>query len=985
MKKLSNRKKGFWFCLWITTALLWLIPSIANAQSKNVAGVVVDEKNEPIIGGVVRVQGTTAGTVTDLDGMYSIDLPEGSNQLEFSFLGYETQIVTVGDKQRINIQFQPDTQLLGELVVIGYGTQRKKDLTGSIASISSKEFNTGLLSSPEQLINGKVAGVQIMSNSGSPTAGSTIRIRGGASLSASNDPLIVLDGVPLETGGISGNSNNFLSLINPNDIENITILKDASSTAIYGSRASSGVMLITTKKGSGDMKVNFSSLLSMQQPLSVCDMLSSEQFRDVVTKYGTDGQRSLLGNTSTDWTGEVFSPAFGSDNNLSVTGKLAPAFPFRASIGYYNQNGTLATDYADRVTGGIALSPSFLDDHLKLTLNVKGAINNNVFATTDAVWAAATFNPTQPVYSGNNLYGGYYESLNDAGLPIDAANRNPVGLLNQRDDKSAVYRSVGNLDVDYKFHFLPDLKAHITLGYDYAKGEGSGYIPAEAAEAFVTGGSKWSYSETKTNKLFTSYLNYTKTFADKHAFDATAGYDYQFWDAERPEYTSYNIAGEKQSSSSPVYQAHVLLSFYGRLNYIYDSKYMFTAALRRDGTSRFNPDNRWGSFPSLAIAWRMSEENFLKEVRAISDLKLRLSYGVTAQQDGIGNYSYLPVYSQGNEYAQYRFGNSYYNVYRPSVYINDLKWETTEAFNYGLDYGFLNNRISGSFDYYTRKTKDLLAYVPVAAGSNFGQSATTNVGNIESKGFEFSINGIIMERKDWNVTIGFNATHQSTKVTNLSLVKDENSIGTYAGPSVSGRGIQILTEGYEPYMFYVYKQIYNSDGKPIEGMYANLYDDNELNEKDLYRYHSPAPDWMFGGSFNLIYKRWNAGFSLRSHVGNYVFNNMRMDIGALETLQYLGGELNNLSSDFLNTGFRSRQFYSDYYVENASFLKMDNLSIGYDCGKVFNAAKLRLGLLVQNVFTITGYSGKDPELPNGFDNAFYPRSRTYSFNINLEF
>ncbi|MDR0865145.1 MAG: TonB-dependent receptor [Candidatus Symbiothrix sp.] len=969
------------------TALLWLLPWVANAQSKNVRGVVVDEKGEIIIGGVVQVLGTTLGTVTDLWGEYQIDLPEGQNQLEFSFLGYEKQIVTVGNKSVIDIQLQPDAQLINEIVVIGYGTQKKKDLTGSISVISDKDFNKGMVSSPEQLINGKVAGVQIMSNSGSPTAGSSIRIRGGASLNASNDPLIVLDGVPLEMGGISGNNNNFLSLINPNDIETMTVLKDASSTAIYGSRASNGVLLITTKKGTDDkLKMNFSTTNSIQARTKLADMLSENQFREVIQSQGTALQKSLLGNASTDWNDQVFHNAFGTDNNLSLSGKIAKNLPFRASLGAYRQAGLLKTDNANRYTGSLSLSPSFLDDYLKFNVNVKGAMNKNRFADGGAVWNAATYNPTIPVYSDTNQYGGYNEAVNSQGELVTRAVLNPLGILEERESTSTVGRVIGNVDADYKMHFLPALRAHVTLGYDYAKGEGKVYVPAEAAYSYSSGGRDYVYGPQKNeNRLFTAYLNYNKTFPEaKSTLDATAGYDYQFWKSTSAAYEELNIAGVKQSSSAPADQRHVLLSYYARLNYSYDSRYLLTATLRRDGTSRFK--EKWGTFPSLALAWRLSEEAFLKDNSVVSDLKLRLSYGVTGQQDGIGNYAYLPIYTYGQDGAQYLFGNQYYYTYRPEAYNSDLKWESTTAYNGGFDFGFLNGRISGSLDYYTRKTKDLLAVVPAPAGANFNKTIMTNVGNVDSNGWEFALNTIPITNRDFTWNLAFNVTYQQVEIDNLSLVKGVNVVNTPAGPTVDNTPIQVLTEGYAPYMFYVYKQLYDEKtGRPIEGAYVDLDENGETNSGDLYRYHSPAPDVIFGLSTQLQYKKWSLGMGFRANVGNYVYNGTAMNTGAYGTISYNDFQLNNVHSSYLKTGFQTRQYLSDYYVENASFLKMDNLTLGYNFGKIAQGVNLNLSVMIQNVFTWTNYSGVDPEVPNGFDSSFYPRPRIFSLSLGLEF
>ena len=986
-KILSFRVTAF-FCL-LCIALLGTVSPAFAQEGKKITGHVVDDTNEPLIGASILVVGTSTGVITDLDGNFNIIVPSGATALQISYVGYETVTVPVPSGNTVNVKMKSDAQMLSDVVVIGYGTQRKSDLTGSVSNVSSKDFNSGLISSPEQLINGKVSGVQIMSNSGSPTAGSTIRIRGGASLNASNDPLIVLDGVPLEAGGISGNTGNFLSLINPSDIESMTILKDASSTAIYGSRASNGVIIITTKKGSNDrMKVSLSTTNSIQTRTKLADMLSHDEFVDVINSRGTDAQRALLGTSNTDWNDQIYQNAFGTDNNVSIAGRLAKNFPIRVSIGYYNQSGLLKTDKAERLTGSVSLSPSFFDDHLKVNVNVKGSVNNNRFAETGAIWAAATYNPTLPVYSGSHAFGGYLEALDNVGEPVNAAVLNPLGYIKQNKSTSKVTRFVGNADVDYRVHFLPDLKFHATLGYDYAEGKGKVYVPAEAMQYYTTGGRDYSYGPQKnTNRLLTTYLNYNKYLDSwKSNIDATVGYDYQFWKSTSPLYSELNTLGAVQSTSAATDQRHALISYYARLNYAFDSRYMLTATVRRDGTSRFNKDNRWGTFPSVALAWRVSEEAFLKDNTVLSNLKLRASYGVTGQQDGIGNYNYLPVYTYSQTGAEVQFGNQFINTYRPEAYVSDLKWETTTSWNAGFDFGFLKDRISGSFDFYTRKTEDLLATVAAPAGSTFDKTILTNVGNVDSKGIEVTLNATPIQTKDWNWDISFNMTWQKMKVKNLSLVESSAVTNTAVGPWIDGYQFQVLSEGYEPYMFYVYHQLYDEKtGKPIEGAYADLNDDGVIDSNDLYRYKSPAPDFIYGFSTSLRYKKWTLSTSLRANVGNYVYNGMAMNTGAWSTVSYNTYQLNNLNSSYLKTGFQNRQYLSDYYIENASFLKMDNLSLAYNFGRICKWFSMNASVMVQNVFCITKYTGVDPEVPNGMDVSFYPRPRTYSLSLGFEF
>ncbi len=960
-------------------------PVFAQQASRTVTGKVLDENKQPMPGVAILIVGTTSGGTTDFDGNFTLSVPAGNNELQFSFIGYETVKMPIPANNNIRLQMKPQTMTLDDVVVIGYGTSRKGDLTGAVANVSSKDFNEGMISSPEQLINGKIAGVQIMSNSGSPTAGSTIRIRGGASLNASNDPLIVLDGVPLEIGGISGNNSNFLSLINPNDIESMTVLKDASSTAIYGSRASNGVIIITTKKGADSkLKISFNTTNSLQVRTQTADMLSRGEFINIVNSNGSDAQKALLGTANTDWNDEIYNVAFGTDNNLSFSGKLKN-IPYRVSLGYYNQDGILRTDNAERITGNISVSPGFFNNYLKFNVNIKGSLNKNRFANGGAIWAASTYNPTLPVHSGNDAFGGYTEAIDNTGTPVTRGVRNPLGLLRQYKSTSDIKRVIGNADVDYKLHFLPELKFHATVGYDYAEGKGKIYVPEEAAEYATTGGRDFTYGpQINTNRLLTTYLNYNKTFGE-FTVDATAGYDYQAWKSSSEKYSELNVAGIEQKSIAASDQRHVLLSYYGRLNLTYDTRYMLTATIRRDGTSRFNKDNRWGTFPSLALAWRISEESFLENWETLSNLKLRGSYGVTGQQDGIGNYNYLPVYTGSQSGAEYQFGNAFYPTYRPEAYASDLKWETTTAWNAGIDFGFFNNRLSGSVDFYTRKTKDLLATVPSPAGTNFDKTILTNVGNVDSHGLEFGLNVTPVDTKNITWDMSFNATWQRMKIQNLSLVKGTAITNTSVGPTIDSYYFQVLSEGYEPYMFYLYHQLYDEKGKPIEGAYADLNDDGEINSDDLYRYKSPSPDWILGFSTSLRYKKWNLGMSFRANIGNYVYNGMAMNTGAWNTMSYNDYQLNNLSSSYLKTGFRERQFLSDYYVENASFLKMDNITLTYNFGKIWNCFNLNASAMVQNVFTVTNYSGVDPEVPNGMDSSFYPRPRIFSLGLGLDF
>lgn len=986
------------------TALLLCITltglSLSAAAQKIVSGQVTDENSQPLIGVTVALQGTTVGTITDIDGNYQIQVPAANDHgtLIFSFIGYESVSLYVPENGKANVQMKPAVTELEEIVAIGYGTKRKGDLTGSIASVSEKDFNGGVVSSPEQLINGKVAGVQIMSKGGSPSAGSAIKIRGGASLNASNNPLIVLDGVPLEEGGIMGNDNNFMSLINPADIESMTVLKDASSTAIYGSRASNGVIIINTKKGAKDkLKVNFNTTNSVSFKTKTPDMLSASEFAEVL-KEKFPSRVNLIGSENTDWVDEVFQPAWASDNNLSVSGNIAKVLPTRVSVGCLAQDGILKTDNVKRYTANLNLSPTFFHDDLKVNLSVKGAYNDNTFADGGyAISHAPTFNPTIPVRSGDDSYmQGWtevYDTNADGTKTYTSGDANPAGYLDYSSNTSKVKRIITNLDIDYTFPFLKDLRAHVTGGFDGSKGEGNNTWANGVFRDYSTNGRNFDYGpQVNKNALFTGYLFYNKR-TESINFDFTAGYDYQKWHNNKSGYWEYSYLG-KTEADQIVYHpeedwAHVLMSYYGRANATFFGKYMLTATIRRDGTSRFSKDNRWGTFPSVALAYRLSEESFMDGLRdVVNNIKIRASWGITGQQEGkdIGNYRYLSTYNLSQIGAQYKFGDTYYYMYRPSAYIEDLKWETTKAWNFGVDFGFLNDKVTASVDYYTRKTEDLMATVPVAAGTNFAAVTTTNVGNVDSKGIEIVLGYSPVQSKDWGLDLNFNATWQQNKISNLRLSDKAAIAPTLVGESINTHQYQVFMEGYTPYTFYLFHQLYDSDGNPIEGAYADIDGKDGITDADKYFVHSALPDWIMGFSFNLRYKKWTLSSSLRANIGNYVYNGTSSNTGASECLNWnTQFQVNNINSSYKDTKFGIRQMFSDYYLENASFLKMDNISLSYNFGRLTKWFGLNATFAVQNVFTVTKYSGVDPEIENGIENNFYPRPRTFSLSLGFDF
>jgi TonB-linked SusC/RagA family outer membrane protein len=968
------------------------------AQQTGISGKIKDEAGMPLPGVNVVLKGTTNGTVSDANGSYTINVPAaslGSGVLVFSFIGYTAQEIAIENRTTIDISLTTSLQTLNEVIVVGYGTQAKKDLTGSVVAISEKDFNKGQVVTPEQLIMGKVPGVQITSNGGAPGAGSRIRIRGGSSLNASNDPLIVIDGVPLDNDKLAG-SPNPLSLINPNDIETFNVLKDASATAIYGSRASNGVIIITTKKGSaGDrLKVSFSSLASLATVAKTADVLSGDEFREVVNQYGTEENKLKLGTANTNWQNRIYREAFNHDSNLSLSGSVK-SLPYRLSIGYLDQQGILITSSLKRTSASLNLNPTFLDDHLKVNVNIKGLMTKSRFADEAAIGTAVTFDPTQYVRT-ENAYGGYYEWLQDDGNPIALAPKNPVSTLEQRDATSTVKRSIGNLQLDYKLHFLPELRANLNLGYDIAEGDGATILPPTMASVFVQGGSNLQYAQTKKNSVLDFYLNYVKDLPDLHSkIDATAGYSYQNFISEDPSYPTLNFEGDTLLSPNPIRLQNVLVSFFGRLNYNFKDRYMLTATVRRDGSSRFSPDNRWGTFPSLAFAWRIIEEPFMKDVHVLSDLKLRAGYGITGQQDigstSQGYYPYLARYIRSNNEASYQLGNQFYETLRAQGYDFDIKWEETKTINVGVDYELLEGKISGSVDYYVKKTKDLLAEIPVPAGSNLTNRLFTNVGEIENRGFEAAVNVKAVNTGKFSWDVGVNATVNKNEVTSLSKTEEDGTAGVPAGDDIGGgvgNKIQIHTVGHPAFSYYVYKQVYDEDGKPIEGLYADLNEDGVITAEDKYRYHNPAPTVFLGFNTQLTYNRFSLTMALRASFDNYVYNNSKANAYYSNVSQ--SGYLINIPSSVKETNFvgpddQNRQ-YSDHFVENASFLRMDNINLSYDFGKlVKDKLNMRLTAGCQNVFVITKYDGLDPEIAGGLTNTFYPRPRVYSLGVTLDF
>ena len=865
--------KRFFRTKFVLTLLAFMSVLTLYGQSISVKGLIVDsEDNKPIPGVTVVIKGTQTGTISAGDGSYVLNAQNG-DVIVFSFIGYQAQELTVAPGANYNVSLQQDVVDVGEVMVIGYGQMKKSDATGSVSSVSTKDFNKGAITSPQDLLTGKASGVQITSAGGEPGSAATIRIRGGSSLSASNDPLFIIDGVPVDNDGVSG-MRNPLNTINPNDIESFSVLKDASATAIYGSRASNGVIIITTKKGAkGALKFNYNGNASIGFRTNEIETFSPDEYRTLISNRYGDGSNAqqMLGTANTDWQDEIFQTATGHDHNFSMSG-AAMDTPFRLSIGYSNQKGLLKTSELDRYTASLNVTPTFFDDHLKMDLNLKGMFIKNRFADNGAINSAILFDPTQNVYDETSPYGGYYTWM-DGDKPSNLATSNPLALLNQREDKSEVYRSIGIAKFDYQFHFLPELTATLNLGYDYSFSDGTVFIPENAAFAYrkASDGTDISgedrvYSQDKRNELLDFYLKYDKQLPSINSkFDIMGGYSWQhFWREDYVKATSVNgnyLIEPEQTIPTENY----LVSFFGRMNYSFKDRYLLTLTVRQDGTSRFSDDNRWGTFPSIAFAWRMKEESFLRNVDVLSNLKLRMGYGITGQQYITSdNYPYLAKYTLSRQTARYLMGNEWVTMARPDGYDANLKWEETTTYNLGIDYGFFNERINGSIELYQRETKDLINEIPVAAGTNFTNVILTNVGTLENKGIEFNLNVRPIVKPDFFWEIGFNLSRNVNEITKLTNVDNPDYNGVQTGAISTGIGgyAKINSVGKPANSFYMFQQVYDHDGNPIEGVYADRNDDGVVNEKDMYHYKSSAPDVLLGLSSRLEYKK--LGFLLCS-------------------------------------------------------------------------------------------------------------------------
>lgn len=996
-----NKTKTMFIRTFILCIGLLLTMSI-SAQSF-IGGRVVYTSGEPVIGASVLVKGSSKGSVTDMNGNFSVPCKTGAS-LIISYVGCSSKEVKAVPNMKVILS--ENEQMLDNVVVIGYGTVKKSDATGALQTVQVDPKAKGVAPNMTDLLVGKISGVNVTTSGGSATSSASIRIRGGSSLSASNDPLIIVDGVYIDNTGIGG-VGNLLSTINPDDIESFTVLKDASATAIYGSRASNGVIIVTTKKGQkGGTKISYDGSLSISTRVKSVDVMNGDEFREFVHKTfsGLSNEEEMvgkLGTANTDWQKEIFQTAVSTEHNVSMQGSVNEFLPFRVSLGYTNNSGILKTDHLQRYTASVFLTPTFFDDHLKVSLNGKGMYIKNNFPNYGAIGAAIAMDPTQPVYDASSKYHGYWTWCGTDGNILGVATKNPVSLLECRDDHSNVYDFIGSAQLEYKTFFCPDLKFNMNLSIDASHSTGETSAPYDAPAYATTLGYDNVWSQTRRNTMFEFYGTYAKELKPiKSHFDIMGGYSWQhYW--LKSDYTTtsefeYDSEGNLEPKSTAVNSnkgetEHYIISFFGRMNYSYDDKYLLTYTLRDDGSSRFAKNNRWGLFPSVALAWRAINENFLKNNHVISNAKLRLGWGMTGQQDiNQGDYPYLSSYSYStsNASSYYRNGE-WIGLLQPNAYNDKLKWESTKTWNIGLDFGFFKNRINGSLDLYYRKTTNLInAETKVASGTNFSEYVVANIGSFSNRGAEFTLNIVPVQTKDWNWTLNTNIATNKSKI--LSLTNGDNSTAMRRFGTTGGDGgfeLKAHAVGHEAGMYYVYEQVYDKNGKAIEGSYVDRNGDGVIDENDLYLYHSATPKFTYGISSKLEYKKWD--FSIAGHgcVGNWNYNAVAANNAELSPARVYANEfLSNRVMSAFETNFQTKKVLSDYYVQNASFFRIDNITLGYSFSNIWHLkVPGRVYCTVQNPVVFTSYSGLDPEIDGGIDSNYYPRPLTAMFGLNLNF
>ena len=939
--------------------------------------VMDDVSSDPIAGVNVIVKGTSSGTASDFNGNFSINVSSG-DVLVFSYVGYTTREITYNGELSMEVSLSEDASQLDEILLIGYGSVKKDDLTGAADLITSDDFNQGSVLSPEQLISGKLAGVSVTSGGGAPGEGQAIRIRGLGSLSLTNSPLIVVDGVPLNDGGVGG-SRNALNSINPSDIESMTVLKDASATAIYGSRGANGVILISTFKGKdSEFKYNFTSKFSTYSPIDQVDVLTSSEFSQMILDSGDQSYIDQLGSYDTNWQDVIYQKALGKEYNFSANGSIY-GIPTRFSLGMGDHNGVLLGDKFKRNTISLNMNPSLMNDKLDIDFNLRMMDTKNDFADRGAIGNAVRFDPTKPVFNGSQ-YDGYYAWIDPASGNQYAigAPTNPLALLNLVDDNSDVERIITSLKLDYDLP-MDGLKATVNLAYDDASSEGS----RATSEMIPTSDPTWNgslstYTQSATNTLLDAYLTYEKSF-ENSSLNAVAGYSYQAFEFDN---FSYDSEAEEDGNDYEFIDKskNVLLSYFGRVNYDIEGKYLLTATMRADASSKLNPDDRWGFFPSFAMAWNVDKEDFFKG-DVFNSLKIRVGYGQVGNVNGLGDYKFLTRYTGSTSTAYYQFGDSFYQTFRPEPINPDLRWEIGETLNLGIDYSMFNNRLNGSVNIYQKTTKDLIAYTLVDPFTNFGNRIDANIGDMENKGVELNFNFPLMTTDDYENIIDFNIAFNDNVVTRLP---DQQFIGGISGGV--GNTIQTHVEGEAPYSFLVYQQVYDNSGTPIEGVYVDRNNDNIINDDDRYIKEDPFADIIMGLTNSIRYKSWDFSITARASIGNYAYNNLASN-AVFNAAASVNNILNNIHSDYLSTGFidfTENSLLSDHYIQEASFIKIDNISIGYNLSTK-NGCKVRVFGSLQNVATFTDYQGIDPEIYGGIDNNFYPRPQTGVFGVTFEF
>lgn len=977
----------------LCTVMFFLCVAFGYAQQITVKGTVKDGSGQPLMGASVLVKGTSHGTATDFNGNFELKVDKGVT-LVVSSVGYKSREVAA-KAGTMNIVLQEDTQQLEDVVVIGYGAIKKKDLTGSVNLVTDKDFNKAPSVNADQLIQGKIAGVQMASTGGAPGEGQVIRIRGNGSLSLTSNPLIVIDGVPMNDGGVGGSRSIFNS-INPEDIESMTVLKDASSTAIFGSRAANGVIMITTKKGKAnqDLKISFNTSIALQDVNKYVDVMNANQFRQTVKGLNNPAAEALLGNADTNWQKEIYQTAPMSNSTLVLSGAYK-TLPYRVSVGHSYADGILRTDNFKRTNAKISLNPTFFDKSLKLELNANGTYMQNRFANKDAIGAAVEYDPTQSVFGGLAKYGGYHAWVNpNNGSRYDLAPNNPMAMLKFLDDSSKVYRFIGNAKVDYTLPFFKDITASVNVGIDYSKGEGD-KITDRRMPTSTPGfdGAKTTYTNKATNKLFDAYINYIKDIKETHNIGLMVGHSYQSFefDNNSTDYSYFTNPGDNKIVPNIDKNRNVLMSFFGRANYSYKNRYLFTATLRADASSKLNPDDRWGYFPSVALAWNVSNENFLKDNKTLNELKLRFGYGEVGNVNGLGDYLFLTNYTRSQDGASYQLGDGFYQTYRPGVTNKNLRWEIGNTLNAGIDFGLWNNLITGTLDVYRKQTKDLIAETTIDPFTNFKNRVNANVGDMENKGIELGLTITPIRNIEKNIrwSFNYNISYNENKITKMP---DDQPAGGISGGT--GNRVQLHREGETPYSFFVYQQVYDAQGNPVENAFVDRNGNGKIDEGDRYLYKSPFAPVTMGFGTDLNYKNWDLNITTRANIGNYVYNNTQSRLDQFGEITANSGFLRNIKANSNFQRHNDQSWLSDYYLENASFFKLDNITLGYTFPHT-DKMYIRLYGTVQNVLTITKYSGLDPEALSvdsatnratfGIDNNLYPRPQTYLLGLNVNF